>query len=197
MVRCFIAIDLSASVKEVLRELGHKLRNQIPRDSVRWGRVSGIHLTLQFLGDVAESDLSQIEAVLVQVSQRHVPFTFTVGDLGCFPNLKKPRVVWVGVQEETGALTALQKDVVQSLVPLGFEPERRAFRPHLTLGRARRDILRADQRRLGEVIAAAGIGELGRVDVGSFLLMRSDLRPDGAVYSRLAKLDLGLEQKGI
>jgi 2'-5' RNA ligase len=196
MIRSFIAIDLPDGLKGILREVGQRLRSEIRHEGVRWGNVSGIHLTMQFLGDVAESDLPRIGAALAQVGQRHAPFTFTVGGLGCFPNLKKPRVIWVGVQEETGALAALQKEIVESLVPLGFEPERRAFHPHLTLGRARRNIRPADQRRLGPVIANAGVGELERVHVGSFLLMRSDLRPDGAVYTRLAEFELNLGQAG-
>ena len=196
MIRSFIAIDLPDSAKEMLSEVSQRLRRQVSHGSVRWGRVSGIHLTLQFLGDVAEDDSTQVEAVLAQVGQRHVPFTLVLGGQGCFPNVKRPRVVWVGVQEETGALAALQKDIADSLVPLGFEPEKRAFRPHLTLGRTRRGIRLADQRRLGEIVANAGAGEQERITVESFLLMRSDLRPDGAVYTPLAVYDLSLGREG-
>jgi 2'-5' RNA ligase len=190
MIRSFVAIDLPDSTRVVLDETAQRLRRQAPRRSVRWSRVTGIHLTLKFLGDVAESDLPRVEDVLAQVGQRHAPFALTVGGVGCFPNLKRPRVVWVGVQEESGALAALQRDVVKSLVPLGFEPEKRAFHPHLTLGRAKRGVRPADLRRLGEVIAATEVGELDNIQVASFRLMRSDLRPDGAVYTSLAAVDL-------
>jgi 2'-5' RNA ligase len=105
--------------------------------------------------------------------------------------MKRPRVVWVGVREETGALQALQRDVVKSMVPLGFEPERRAFHPHLTLGRTRRNVSSASQRELGESLAGVEVGELAQVQVASFRLMRSDLRPGGAIYTPLAVLDLG------
>jgi 2'-5' RNA ligase len=190
MIRSFVAIDLSDSAKEVLEEVGQRLRSQAPHKCVRWSRVTAVHLTLKFLGDVAEADLPEIKDVLAQVARRHVPFTFTIGGLGCFPNVKRPRVVWVGVQEETGALAALQRDVEKNLVPLGFEPEKRAFHPHLTLGRTRRNARPADRRRLGEIVVEAGVGELSRVHVESFRLMRSDLRPDGAVYTPLAVFDL-------
>jgi len=125
------------------------------------------------------------------VGRRHTPFTFTVGGVGCFPNLRRPGVVWVGVQEDSGALAALQRAVEKGLKPLGFEAERRAFHPHLTLGRTRKGIHSFDQRRLGEVIAAAGVGELAQVHATSFRLMRSDLRPDGAIYSAMAEFPLG------
>ncbi len=208
MVRSFIAIDLPDPFKEILRRTSEQLRRQAPDGSVRWARIDAIHLTLKFLGNVAQSDFSSIEAALVQVGQRHAPFTFTSGGVGCFPNVRKPRVVWIGMQEETGALAALQRDVEKSLIPLGFESEKRAFRPHLTLGRIQRRVRPADQRRLGEVIASAarvptcpggecqgqdGVGGVGHVHVRSFRLLRSDLRPSGAVYTSLALFDLKRE----
>ena len=131
---------------------------------------------------------------MTDVGRRHAPFSLVVEGLGCFPNPKRPRVLWAGVTEDTGGLKALQRDVEKSLVPLGFEPENRAFHPHLTLGRSKRGIRSGDQRRLGEVLAAADVGELGKIQVQSFQLMRSDLHPDGAVYSSLGVFSLGLEQ---
>jgi 2'-5' RNA ligase len=190
MIRSFIAIELPDAARAMLSEVGQRLQDRVPQGSVRWSKVSGIHLTLQFLGSVAQGDLAQIETVLSHVGQRHAPFALTIGGLGCFPNLKRPHVIWVGVQEETGVLSALQRDVVKSMVPLGFEPERRAFHPHLTLGRTRRDVASADQRQLGESLAGFEVSELARIEVVSFRLMRSDLRPGGAIYTPLAVFDL-------
>jgi 2'-5' RNA ligase len=195
MIRSFIAIELPDPAKDALRGVGERLRHKVPYDSVRWTRVSGIHLTLKFLGDVAEADLPKIKAALTDVGQRHGPFRFTIGGVGCFPDVKRPRVVWVGVEEETGRLAALQRDVERSLAPLGFKPEQRAFHPHLTLGRTKRNVGSRDQGRLGEVIATAGVGELSQVQVTSLVLMRSDLRPDGAVYTPLGYFDLSLKQE--
>jgi len=190
MIRSFVAIDLPDWTQAALREIGERLRLETPPDSVRWTRVSGIHLTLQFLGDVAEANLPNIKSVLAQVGQQHRPFTLTVGGVGCFPDAKRPRVVWVGVQEAGGALATLQRAVEKSLKPLGFEPEQRAFHPHLTLGRTEKTIRSVDQRRLGEVIAGAQVGELGQIHVESFRLVRSDLRPNGAIYTSLAVFPL-------
>jgi 2'-5' RNA ligase len=190
MIRSFIALDLPASAKKALEEISQRLRDQVSHSSVRWSRVSGLHLTLQFLGNVDGTELPPIKAALTEVGQRYAPFTFAVAGLGCFPNPKNPRVVWVGVQEETGVLRALQRDVEKSLIPLGFKPERRAFHPHLTLGRVRRDARPSDQRQLGEIIARTEVGELDQVRVRWFRLMRSDLQPDGAVYTPLAVFNL-------
>jgi 2'-5' RNA ligase len=194
MIRCFVAIDLPNSTRNALRQVGERLRGRAPHDSVRWVRVEGVHLTLKFLGNVAETDLPEIKAALARVARQHGPFAFTVGGVGCFPNVRRPRVVWVGVEEETGSLAALQRDVEKGLIPLGFEAEKRAFHPHLTLGRTRRGLRSGDQRRLGEIIAAAGVGELDRIQVDSYRLIRSDLRPSGAVYTPLAGFELRPEQ---
>jgi 2'-5' RNA ligase len=191
MIRSFVAIDLPTPTKTALQDVAEQLRRQAPPDSVRWTRVEGIHLTLQFLGDVAEADLPHVKTALAEVGLQHAPFTLTIGGMGCFPNARRPGVVWVGVQEESGALAALQRAIEKSLKPLGFEPERRAFHPHLTLGRTRKGIHSSDQYRLGEIIAAARVGELAQVHATSFRLMRSDLRPDGATYTVLAEFPLG------
>jgi len=196
MIRSFIAIHLPDAAKDVLGEISEQLSLEVPGGSVRWTKVSGIHLTLKFLGNVAEADLPQIKAALAQVGQRHAPFTFTVGGAGCFPNVNRPRVIWVGIQEETGSLAALQRDVEKSLTPLGFEPEKRAYHPHLTLGRTKDRLRSSDLRQIGEAVAAADVGELGQIRVKSFRLMRSDLHPDGAVYTSLAVFTLGPEQGG-
>ncbi len=196
MIRSFVAIHLPDAAREVLGQISEQLSLEVPGGSVRWTRVSAVHLTLKFLGDVAEADLPQIKAALATVGQRHAPFTFTVAGAGCFPNLNRPRVVWVGIQEQTGSLAALQRDVEESLAPLGFKPERRAYHPHLTLGRTKDRVHSSDLRRIGEVVAAAEVGELGQVRVKSFRLMRSDLHPDGAIYTSLAAFALGPEQGG-
>ena len=195
MVRSFVAIDLPETMRGTLETISEELRRQVPHGSVRWTRISGIHLTLKFLGDVAEGDLSELEVALAQAGQWHVPFTCTVGGLGCFPGVRKPRVVWIGVREPTGSLAALQRDIDESLAPFGFQPEKRGFHPHLTLGRIKRHVRANDQRRVGEVIAATGVGDLGQIRIKSFRLMRSDLRRDGAVYTSLSIVSLSPQQE--
>jgi 2'-5' RNA ligase len=105
--------------------------------------------------------------------------------------MKRPRVLWIGVHEETGALATLQRDIEKSLAPLGFEPERRAYHPHLTLGRTRRGVRFNDQRKIGQVIASTDVDPIDELRVEAFRLMRSDLRPDGAVYTTLDVFSLG------
>lgn len=196
MIRSFIAIDLPPDLKDKLRQTSERLSRESPPGSVRWTRIEGIHLTLKFLGDVPRTELPPIEAALAQICQAQAPFVFTAGELGCFPNVRRPRVVWVGVQEETGALAALQREIERALKPLGYPPEGRSFHPHLTLGRVKQQASRADVAQLGQVVAASDVGELARVQARSLHLFRSDLRPSGAVYTSLAAFELGRRAVG-
>jgi 2'-5' RNA ligase len=189
-IRTFIAIELDESIKESLTKLQERLKSQVPQGSVRWVRPEGIHLTLKFLGDVPADQIGEITKALERSCQGLAPFSFSCGGLGCFPNLKRPRVVWVGIQEETGTLAQLKKAIEENVATLGYPPEKRTFSPHLTLGRAQRRISSGDQRRLGELVGASEIGILSQMQVKSVNLMRSDLRPSGAVYTRLAEVEL-------
>lgn len=191
-LRLFIAIPLSESLLRQLAQIQRALEKQVPAGSVRWVNPEGIHLTLKFLGDTPEGRVAAIREALTAVARKAVPCTFTVGDLGCFPNFRRPRVIWVGVQEQSGRLASLQEAVENAMVPLGYPREGRAFSPHLTLGRVRDSIPPRDVARIGEIISATTVGTLGEVLTSSFLLIRSVLKPTGAEYTPLAEFHLGI-----
>ena len=189
-IRTFIAIELDESVKDGLTKLRKRLEGQAPRGSVRWVRPEGIHLTLKFLGDVPADQIEEITQALQKGCEGFAPFSLSCGGLGCFPNLKRPRVVWTGIQEETGTLAQLQRAIEEHVAPLGYPTEKRKFSPHLTLGRVQKRVSSGDLRRLGELVGASETGTLGQMEVRSVNLMRSDLRPSGAVYTWLAEVEL-------
>jgi 2'-5' RNA ligase len=189
-IRTFIAIELDESIKDSLTELQERLKGEAPRGSVRWVRSGGIHLTLKFLGDVPADQIGEITKALQKSCQGFAPFSLSCGGLGCFPNLRRPRVVWVGVQEETGTLAQLKKSIEENVAPLGYPSEKRKFSPHLTLGRVQKRVGPGDRGRLGDLVGALEIGVLSQMEVRSVNLMRSDLRPSGAVYTRLAEVEL-------
>ncbi len=191
MIRTFVAIELDQQALDWLKKVQERLKADFPHGVVRWVDPKGIHLTLKFLGEVPQGKIKAIEEVLKGVSQRHRPFSFTYGGLGCFPSLSHPNVIWVGVEEKTGALLALQQDVEKSLAKLGFKPEDRPFSPHLTLGRVGKGLSGAERKRIGESIKAGGVGYGGEFLVKAISLMKSDLFPTGAVYTRLALFPLG------
>ena len=192
MLRTFIAIPLPEPLLAELGRLQRELAQAVPPRSVRWVRPASIHLTLKFLGDTPAEKLPQIKEALAVVA-RHAPAcTFTAGGLGCFPNPRRPRVIWVGVQEPTGRLAALQDAIEEVMAPFGYPPERRGFTPHLTLGRVQRRASKSDAARIGEVVAATEVGTLARVPADHFALIRSVLKPTGAEYTTLAEFRLGV-----
>jgi 2'-5' RNA ligase len=189
-VRTFIAIELDETIKAALADLQGQLKAKVPQDTVRWVKPEGIHLTLKFLGNVPASRIEEIKQALTQACAGFPAFSFSVRGLGCFPRPRRPRVIWVGVQEETGTLKRLQKAIEDEMEKLGFAPEGREFHAHLTLGRTQRRAGSGDVRRLGQLVEEMDVSELGRMKAGGVSLMRSDLRPTGAVYTQLAAVEL-------
>ena len=187
-VRAFIAIELDPAILETLGSLQARVRQDVPPKLVRWTRPAGMHLTLKFLDEVPASQIEAIAEAMQGACAAHVPFSFALGGMGCFPNVRRPRVVWVGIDEPSGALSRLQGDVDRAMRPLGFALEKRRFSPHLTLGRVKgRD--RGALEALGEYVSRAKV-KVGGMEVTAVHLMRSDLLPGGAVYSELAVAQL-------
>ena len=183
--RTFIAVDLDEDLGHALQRLQDQLRDQTAPRSVRWVRPEGIHLTLKFLGD---TELPQVEAVKAAVAEAAAeigPFSFAVRGLGCFPNARRPRVLWVGVEEPTGALVRLRDAVEAHVAPLGFPTERRSFHPHLTLGRVHRRASKSEVREIGDLVTHSLVGDVGQMAVEQVSYIRSELTPQGAVYTTL------------
>lgn len=189
--RTFIAVELDEELRRGLQGLQDRLREQIAPRSVRWVRPEGIHLTLKFLGDTPVGRIEEVQSALALAAVEARPFTFTVGGLGCFPNTRRPRVVWVALQEVTGTLARLRDSVEAHVTRLGFPTERRPFSPHLTLGRVQRHASKSEVREIGEVVAASAIGTVGQMAVAAVSYIKSDLRPTGAVYTTLFEAKLG------
>lgn len=191
-IRAFIAIELPAAILQQIGEIESRLKRQLPPDCVRWMKPDSIHLTLKFLGQVPSDQIDLIKSSLKNafVSQR--AFTLEAAGAGCFPDLHRPRVIWVGVKEDAPGhqLQHAQRAVENATSPLGYPTEARDFSPHLTLGRITRDVGALDLKKVGDVIGASGIGPLGRWDVTNVALIKSDLRPTGAVYTILVRAPL-------
>lgn len=184
-LRTFIAVELDEDLNGHLARVQDRLRGQLSPRSVRWVRQGGIHLTLKFLGDTLPDQVEAVKIALGKAVSGLSPFTLTVGGLGCFPNARRPRVVWVGLYEPTGALSRLRDAVEDQVAPLGFPTENRPFHPHLTLGRVQRNASQSEVREVGEVVQASAIGNLYEMTVKQVSYIKSDLKPSGAVYTTL------------
>ena len=189
VIRAFIAISLSPEIYQKLEQVLGALRKQLPGNAVRWVAANNIHLTIKFLGDVSLSSLELLTKALQSEASRHPPFDISVGELGVFPSLRRPHVVWVGV-EAPPELAALQHGVEAEMARLGYAPEQRPFSPHLTLGRVGRNASSEETRQIGEVLGKHKVGFLGAFRVRTVYLYRSDLQPGGSIYTRLLTANL-------
>ncbi len=183
MIRAFVEVRLATTVVEEIAKVRAALQDA--KGDIRWARVEGLHLTLKFLGDISRGQVGPILTALHEALQEQPPLRVLAQGLGAFPNLKRPRVLWVGL---SGAgLKELGEAVETALMPLDFPPEEREFTPHLTLGRVRS--LRGWERVLA-VIKTYEQTYFGESMVHEVTLYQSDLRPDGAIYSPLGSVPL-------
>ena len=189
IIRSFIAIELPEAVKTGLQQLQTEL-TLAQYTFVKCVSPEGIHLTLKFLGNISAQKVTDITGVMEQASQEVSPFQLQLTEVGAFPNMRRPRVLWVGIKGEVDKLVSWQQRIDNGLVPLGFAKEARPFTPHLTLARLRENCSPGDRLHFGEMFAKAHIEVNYNFTVSSLNLMKSQLFPTGAVYSRLAEVKL-------
>ena len=187
MTRAFIAFKLPADVVDSLRVLQSGLKKW--GVNLRWVHPENIHLTLKFLGDVPAEELQEVRHIIEEVARRQVVFSLEAKGLGVFPTVKKARVLWSGIHGDVIRLNSLQATLGQALAAIGFEPEKRPFRGHLTLGRVRG---RVDGKRLAAMISEFGSYASPPFAPERLILFKSDLKPSGAAYTELAGEDLSI-----
>lgn len=200
-MRVFIAIEFSQVLHDHLHLLQRHLAEALGQTTgaaaaLRWTSIENIHLTLRFLGDSSAEQIQQISSGLSELAPTHGGFGLTLVGIGCFPNMRRPNIVWVGVGGQLRELTDLQRPIEQLARAAGFAAEERPFSPHLTIGRARKDASPAQLGQMGRILqGAAASAPITRwhatVDVRSITLMQSDLRPAGAIYTPITRVDLG------
>lgn len=187
-IRAFIAIELSSEIRQQIDGVTRRLKSMIP-NAVRWVPANNIHLTLKFLGESSPANLALLGKSLPAVVGRHQAFAFQVGSLGAFPNIHRPRVIWLGVQAPP-ALTDLYRCIETETQHLGYEPEERGFSAHLTIGRVNQSASPADVAAVSAVLSQVTVNKLGSVAVKGVILFRSDLNPAGSIYTPLATFPL-------
>lgn len=183
-MRTFIAIPIPEMCLEILVQMQRHL--QASKAEVRWTKIPSIHLTLKFLGEIDPAIIPEMAKSLGEGSKQIPKFNLRLSGLGSFPNEKSPRIVWCGIQGDTDVLSQLQAEVETVCADLGFPPENRPFRPHLTLGRIKG---RKNLKPLTDSIAKGSDLEC-RFSVDCFNIYKSVLKPDGAVYTVLETIAL-------
>jgi 2'-5' RNA ligase len=198
MIRTFLAVELDDALRNQIRLGQQELRQRIDRGSskdirITWVQPSSIHLTMKFLGDTDEELIGPIREALERAMKGLERVTMPIERLGVFPRLQQPRVLWVGPSEQweqgddAKRLVALHRAVEDCCQPFSFAPEDRPWSPHLTLAR-----VKEGERHVGQALAKSGLMDrpisLGVLVVESIVLMKSELRPGGAVYTKLWKV---------
>ena len=185
MIRTFIAIELPEETRQTLAAIQQELKRT--GAGVRWVKPSSIHLTLKFLGNIHPGQVDDIAAVTAQVVRSEPLLTLRAAGLGTFPSQQNPRVIWVGIEGEVKRLTHIQNRLENDLVALGFAREKRGFRAHLTLGRVKD---KGNRQGLIAAMTELEIPEFNSFDVTEIILYKSELRPTGAIYTKLHRMPL-------
>ena len=191
-VRLFVACEVPDEVKEAIGETIEGLRKK-SGPAVRWIKPEGVHVTLKFLGEVPVKKLPAVKLAIQEAVVGHSPFELEFSNIGTFGGREGLRIMWVGIAGDVLRLEALVRAVNAALAGVGFEPERRPFRPHLTLGRVRDEI---GTRQRAEIEVAVGKTDVPGVNwrTSQVSLMRSKLGPGGASYEVLATFPLRVVQ---
>ncbi len=184
-LRCFIAVEMPESIKKSIGDIIEILGKA--EADVKWVSAENLHITLKFLGQTDESLISPIKDSLHKKIAHYNPSYIKISGAGCFPDTKRPRVIWFGLNGSE-FLINLQRDIEQAMTQFGFGKEKRDFSPHLTIGRVK------SQKRIPAMIKILDefrSHDFACVEINSIKLMKSELKPAGAEYYDLAEIPLG------
>jgi 2'-5' RNA ligase len=184
MIRCFLAIDLPEDLRPQLALVQGELKKA--QADVRWVQPGNIHITLKFFGNVVDTEISAIIAAAREVAIKQAPLTLKVTGAGAFPNVRSPRVVWLGLGGDMIPLTKFFHRLEKAFTALDYPPEGRAFNPHLTLGRVRSPEGRAQLSRAIEKLVV----DWPPFPVREIILFQSVLSPKGSTYTPLEIIKL-------
>ncbi len=179
-MRAFIAIELSPEIVDCLAQIQSHLKYS--GADVKWIETGNIHLTLKFLGDITEEKCVEVRSVLDETGRSFKPFEISIKDIGAFPNINYPRVIWVGLDNGANESKALAEKIGEKLLEIGFQKEPRPFAPHLTIGRVRSP---KNKEALKEKIGNAQLPIIKSHLVSSVALFQSMLSTKGPVYTKL------------
>ncbi len=203
-MRTFIAIALPAAIQSTIQQRQQQLETMLTTarlsQTVRWTPPAAVHITLRFLGETTEPQRRDLQARLTRITANQPSFPLTLGDLGCFPNLRAPSIVWLGLWSADETLNHLQQQIELAAQAVGFPTERKPFRPHLTIGRMGRQVAPSQVRAIGQHFShylatttadSSAHAETGRVAfvVDHIDHIQSRLQPTGPIYTRLQRFN--------
>lgn len=183
--RTFLAIKLPEDIIESIRRIQKKIMaNNL---NIKFVKPENIHLTLKFLGDTPISDIEEINRSMKNAASDFSPFLLAAKGIGVFPDLHRPRVIWIGISQETDSLVLLQKKLDKELEKIGFNREKRTFKGHLTIGRIKGKI---DKKLFNEILHQYQTFCSKTFSADKIYLFQSLLKPSGPVYAKLVSIHL-------
>jgi RNA 2',3'-cyclic 3'-phosphodiesterase len=185
-VRLFLAVELNPHERRAIRQATAPMRKAA--SEARWVAEENLHLSIKFFGELPDTAPAELTELLAPVGASHQPFDLRVSGLGAFPNLRSPRVVWMGVQHDP-RLELMHHDVESACAAHGYPLDARAFRPHITIARVREELPVANARALA--LAARAVVYKGVQQVNELSLVQSALGPGGPHYTKVASIPLG------
>ncbi len=180
-IRSFLAFELPLDIKRIVSRVSGELRKSTL--DVRWVNADNIHLTVVFLGSMKTEEIEAIGNAAQKVCLNYGPFHISLNGMGCFPNSRNPRVLWLGLHGDLERMSHLRDALQEGLKPFGVKQEKRAFRPHLTLGRFRK--FKKGESRLDEYVLEYKDLKSPVCPLNELILFKSDLKPGGAEYTKL------------
>jgi len=181
--RVFCAVELPDVVRARLEDHVRRLRKEVPDAAASWSRVENIHLTLKFFGNVEVKQIEKISAAAERAVSQFSTFQIGVGETGVFPKPSRPQVLWIGVSDPSGQLSALQSKFENECAAEGFEKENRAYRPHLTIARLRKP---EGARSLADAHLKLPF-EMIQIDLTELVIFRSELSSKGSRYTPISE----------
>jgi RNA 2',3'-cyclic 3'-phosphodiesterase len=181
--RLFCAFELPEALQTRIQQHATTVREAVPEAAASWSRPENIHLTLKFFGDVDQAKAPLISDALARVVKEFSPIEIVVGSTGVFPRPSRPQVLWIGIDDRSGALAKLQQRLEDECAREGFPKEDRAFQPHLTIARIRKP---HDANRLAEAHLRREFAAVELV-LNELVLFRSELSPKGSKYTPLSR----------
>lgn len=184
--RIFIAVDISYDARVAIAAHIDHLRTMHSGERVRWEQVEKLHVTMKFLGKTSADRLEEVIRRVHEIAHGEEKFHLSLSGTGVFPSKAKPRIFWVGLDDPAQTLSRIAEGLNKELVPLGFEPETRRFRPHITIGRSR------DPQRLSDTVQRHLEAQIEPVafEVTELVVYESKLEPTGSRYSVVSKAEL-------
>ncbi|MFC1499679.1 RNA 2',3'-cyclic phosphodiesterase [Candidatus Zixiibacteriota bacterium] len=183
-IRSFVALPIPGKIREHLAWLHESVPHTAGR--ITWVKPEAIHLTCVFLGDIEEDQVDTVTSALETAVTGMESFVTCLDGVGAFPNFRNPRTVWVGYDEGASEVMTLKCSVDEALKPLGFEPEKRTFYPHVTLGRVKQ---RGNPKEL-EKAAASWVLPFENWITRNMILFQSELTKHGPIYTPLARIPM-------